>query len=133
MYKFTSLCISVVALSAYAMEQNPEWSSWVKKASTIYIKSITPNYPGEIPIQNTTTIGDVKYRLHEREGIPLDHQRFCAVWQIPWTLGLIQDKSAAIQDDTLLVKDVMDNYNTKHFELTLMRPYNNSDTNYRRK
>ncbi|HEV2916918.1 MAG TPA: hypothetical protein VGW78_04170 [Candidatus Babeliales bacterium] len=132
MYKLIGLYISVVAFSAYAMEQNPEWRSWVKNTSVIYISSITKNYPGEMTIENNTTIRDIKHQLYKNQGIPVDHQCLAAVWQVPWTLGLIRDKSAVIQDD-LLIKDVMDNYNTRNFELTLMRPNNNQILNYPKK
>lgn len=76
----------------------------------------------EIPINNQTTILDVKNRLQAWEGIPTDQQRLCAECK-----QLLRDARTVHLQNTLSqelydhdnVKEIMNQYNSKHLVLTL--------------
>lgn len=89
---------------------------WVKAAQHIRVRTMKTSF--DVNIKAFTTVLDIKRQLQEDQGIPVEQQAINPVWPLWWSLGLLEDRAAAL-DNTMQIKDAMNTYNTSLFELYL--------------
>lgn len=111
------LSFCFIALSPLCAMQPGALQPWVQQATSVQVEMMK-KMSEEYPINNTTTILDIKNQVHHDQGIPVAHQKMYALFSIPWTLGVIQSRSRLLGDQEN-VKQVMSEYNTSKLKVML--------------
>lgn len=141
--KLMVLSCSFIAVSTFAMQmpgslkepfdKGSKLRTWVRNAKEIRVRVIKESTHLKIiegtvlgiklhNIQDDTTVLDIKQRFQQDEGVSVEQQSMYPVWPLWWTLGFLEGKAAKL-DNNVHIKDAMNTYNTRLFELYLqLRP-----------
>ena len=95
---------------------NRQLLPWVVAAKQIQVKSLSSN--SMIEIDDKTNIKDVKTKLLDYEGIPVEQQALRAASTNWWKLGLSTNYSDPLPNDNN-VKKIMSKHNTDVLALSL--------------
>lgn len=108
-------CILMHSWSISAMEA--PLAPWVKKATTIHVNTIKTSF--SLPIQDSTTLLDIKRALQQDEGIPTDQQALYPLYRSPKTLWLMQHRGNKLTSDSERIKSIMHHNNSNTLALFL--------------
>lgn len=115
MNKLLLVFLSMIT-TAGAMQQ--PLKDWVRNATAVTIRTEIEKQTWKVPIGNTTSIGDLKNRLYNLEGMEVDQQLFYSSTSNPWTLWMTS-RVAGPFDNSEVVKKVMNEQNTATFLVCL--------------
>lgn len=116
MFKPLFLSCCLVTTSIFAMQQN-QLKPWVQSATTIQIKTTKQSYT--INIDDNTAVLDIKSELLHKEGILLAQQMLIAAG----TKYLVLPNNSPALANGMIIKAVMNEYNTDTFKLFLQSRY----------
>jgi hypothetical protein len=132
--KFFAISL-LMASAVYGMDseqdRTPTLQPWVEQATKVTVETALKGYMLTVPVDNETTVHDVKQGLCDSQGIALDLQNLNTI-RSTWLgfhvqkshgklFGYSDTRSGALCDDQN-VKCVMNQFNTDRFELWLRLP-----------
>jgi hypothetical protein len=109
------LSLTVVIVPAFSMRVT-EVPKWVKDATHITVEYLTKNQ--EFPINDTTTVLDVKNVLESNHGIPVHQQALNPLWKNPLQPGLAYNPGPELPNE-ITIKQAMKSADTNRFALSL--------------
>lgn len=118
--KIIFLSISFITVTSFAMEKAQDLKQWVQDAKEIRIKtallgmSIVAVKKLKVPINDNTTILDVKSWLQAKERVFTHDQSLYPLQTNWWTLGLV-DKQGEKLEDNQNIKQIMQDKNSDRF------------------
>ena len=95
-------------------QEAPLLKPWVKQASTIYVRILGTYW--QVPIQDKTTIDELKQSIKRSDGIRAEYQIINPFWKKWWTLWYFEGHGPTL-DNNQNIKRIMNEYNTNLFEL----------------
>lgn len=115
-----NLSLALFATLTLQTANQPVLQPWVQQASAIKVISVDESRTIMIPIDDGSTIEDVKQLVEDCEKVPVCVQILREQYKNWWTIGLFNTNGAVLSDDQN-VKQVMNRTNSSCLKLEILK------------